>query len=933
MGRITDSKFRTLFLLVIMLAQVSCTDWFADEQQMMQKAAELLSARSMNAAAIELRNVLQANPGNAEARYLLAGIYEDYGDFATAEKEFRHAELAGWNPEQTRVGIARCYIGTGRFQVLLDALEPDAAWRPAARADLMALRAVSEAGLGSLTLAEQVLGRAIQLVPDTLQVMKAGVQLAMIAGRQDDARKLLELAMEKYPDNPELLLLHAGQLAASDQTDQAQAVYQQVIDQDPQNFMTAFGRNARLRLAQIQTISGDLDAAKRTIGPLLRRDPNDPFTNYLNGLIAYQQSEFQQAEQSLLKVLKLAPEHNPTRLLFGTVNYAEKNYEQAAYFLGKYIAAVPDNLVVRKLLARSYILLGRPEEASTVLQGVMSDDSTDSELLALVGISDLERGERVAGIAGLEKALKASPGDLALRTELARAYIDTGETGLAIHELQSMLAEGGQQQQQTATLLVLAHLRAGEFGEAISIVLNMLNKEPGNALTESLAGNVFASSGDRVEARKHLGKALEIEPGLPPAMLSLAQIEEIEGHLDAATELYQQLIDQNLDSALPMLAMARIAEKKNDRQGMLDWLEKALEHAPNDVKPRLFLAEFHLRNGEPEKARPLADKALEIAPKEPEVLVLMARVLLARQQYWPALEVLDKLLVIEPDSVVAHSLRGEAYMQLKHMDDARRELQIALDNEPGNVNTLVLLTRIEILDHNYKKSFQYSKRIQEAYPQLYLGYELNGDVAAASGKLGDAAQQYALAWDRLPSEELVIKRANIASLNNNHTAAASYLQKWLAGHPDAVRVQQFLGNTWQSMGKSALAIEQYEKVLQADPKNRVALNNLAVLYQTIDRVKAMQLAEQAWRLDPSDPGIQDTYGWLLVQHGQLERGRPLLDKAVAVLGNVPEVRYHHAVAVYRAGDREQGKALLQSLLSDEPEFEGRAEAQRLLKDM
>jgi tetratricopeptide (TPR) repeat protein len=247
--------------------------------------------------------------------------------------------------------------------------------------------------------------------------------------------------------------------------------------------------------------------------------------------------------------------------------------------------------------------------------------------------------------------------------------------------------------------------------------------------------------------------------------------------------------------------------------------------------------------------------------------------------------------------------------------------------------TATLLVRHEILDHNYKKSFQYSKRIQEAYPELYLGYELNGDAAAASGKLGDAAQQYALAWDRLPSEELAIKRANVASLNNNYTVAAGYLQEWLAGHPDAVRVQQFLGSTWQSMGKSALAIEQYEKVLQADPKNRVALNNIAVLYQTIDRVKAMQLAEQAWRLDPSDPGVQDTYGWLLVQHGQLERGRPLLDKAVAVLGNVPEVRYHHAVAVYRAGDREQGKALLQSLLSDQREFEGRAEAQRLLKDM
>lgn len=928
MNRIVQRKLGILLLLTLSL--MACSDWFVDEQRLMEKAKDYIDSRSINAAAIELRNVLQVNPDNAEARYLLAGINLTFGDFSTAEKEFGRAELAGWDPGQARAGIARCHIGMGRFQLLLDTLAPEETWGVAARADMMALRAVAEAGIGNLAQAEQTLEQARLLAPESLQVMKTRVQLAIVAGRQDDARQLLDVAMKTHSDNQELLLLDAGQRVTDDQSDAVRSAYQKVIALDPPDYVSAFGRNARLRLAQIQIMSRDLEAASQLIQPLFHRDPNDPFTNYLGGLIAFEQAQYQLAEEMLLKVLKLVPDHNPTRLLFGVVNFAEKNFEQAAYFLGKYIDAVPGNLIARKMLARSYILLGRAEEASTVLRDVVSDDTNDAELLTLVGRSDLERGERVAGIAGLEKALKASPGDLAIRSELARAYIESGDTGLAIHELQSMLTDGGERQ-QTETLLVLAHLRADEFAEAISLVLDMLGKDPDNAVIQTLAGSVFASSGDRSEARKHLNRALEIKPGLPPAILSLAQIEEMEGNLDQATILYEQLVEMKLNSALPMLALSRVAEQKNDREKMLSWLERALEYAPSDPKPRLFLAEYHLRNGTPGLAEPLIAVALETAPREPELLLMMGRILLARQQYQQALKTLDDLLAIEPDSVRGHTLRGEAYLQLNRTDDARSELQIALDNEPANVGALALLARLEISAQDYDKSVQYSKDIQQAYPELYLGYELNGDALAGNAKLADAARLYTLAWDRLPSEELAIKRADIASRGSNFTAAVGYLQEWIDGHPDAIRAREFLGSNLQKMGERALAITQYEQILQVEQKNLVALNNLAVLYQSADRVKALQLAERAWRLDSSNPGVQDTYGWLLVEEGQLERGRQLLEKALKVLGDVPEVRYHHAVAVYRSGDEARGKELLQALLEQHGNFDGSDDAAQLLK--
>jgi len=294
------------------------------------------------------------------------------------------------------------------------------------------------------------------------------------------------------------------------------------------------------------------------------------------------------------------------------------------------------------------------------------------------------------------------------------------------------------------------------------------------------------------------------------------------------------------------------------------------------------------------------------------------------------LQSLKELIAIEPDSVNGRTLLGEAYLQLDEIDNARRELQVALDNDPASVRVLAMLARLEIRSGAPVQALQYSKRIQQAYPELFLGYELAGDISMNGKDYAEAASQYDLAWERMNSAELVIKRAENAGRSGNPDAAIGYLQGWLTGHPDDIRVMQFLATTWQNMGQKALATGQYEKVLEADPNNEVALNNLAGLYPPAERIKALQMAERAWRVAPDNPGVQDTYGWLLVQEGQLERGLPMLEKAIKSLGTVPEVRYHHAAAVIRSGDSKRGRQLLESLLAEGVPFEGRNEAQRLL---
>ncbi|MDX2502920.1 MAG: hypothetical protein QNL62_00380 [Gammaproteobacteria bacterium] len=85
---------RHYFLAVSVLITTSCSQGMS-EQGMLENARDYLKLGELQAAAIELRNILQENSENAEARYLLGSISLIVGDIASAEKEFRRAALAG----------------------------------------------------------------------------------------------------------------------------------------------------------------------------------------------------------------------------------------------------------------------------------------------------------------------------------------------------------------------------------------------------------------------------------------------------------------------------------------------------------------------------------------------------------------------------------------------------------------------------------------------------------------------------------------------------------------------------------------------------------------------------------------------------------------------------------------------------------------------
>jgi predicted Zn-dependent protease len=103
---------------------------------------------------------------------------------------------------------------------------------------------------------------------------------------------------------------------------------------------------------------------------------------------------------------------------------------------------------------------------------------------------------------------------------------------------------------------------------------------------------------------------------------------------------------------------------------------------------------------------------------------------------------------------------------------------------------------------------------------------------------------------------------------------------------------------------------------------------LAWLYQQkSDLAKARALAERAAASAPRAAMIDDTLGWILLAQGESDKAIRYLSAANLSAPSNPDIQYHLAVALHRAGRQADAQATLENLLGSGVSFSDKAAAE------
>ena len=239
----------------------------------------------------------------------------------------------------------------------------------------------------------------------------------------------------------------------------------------------------------------------------------------------------------------------------------------------------------------------------------------------------------------------------------------------------------------------------------------------------------------------------------------------------------------------------------------------------------------------------------------------------------------------------------------------------------------------ELAQDRSVRALQVAREVQTDMPKATLGYVLEGDVLVAGKKYAQAAVLYEKAYTMRKSGLVATKLYDAWVEAGKPEQGEARIKGWLAEQPGDIATRRHLAYSRMQRGKYALAIEEYRLVLERQPKDAVALNNVAWALNKLKDPTALRYAQQAHELSPAAGGIADTLAQIMVEKGDVAGGLAVLQKAVAAAPSNREIRYHLAQALVKAGDKPKAISQLEIVIGSGPAFPQEAEALALLKQL
>ena len=881
------------------------------------------------AAIIELRNVLQQDPDNAEARFLLGNTYLETADFAFASIELQKAEALGYDPKKVLPDLAKSLFLQEKFKEALEASDRAKVAAGQHWPEILNVRAWAQLGMRDMPEAKESLKLAMTLRPDFADGMLTQARIAIAEGDVAAANALVDRALQLEPKNPDGWSLKGNLQRQAREPERARASYRKAIEINPH------GAAARLDLASLEIEAGRYDDAAQELEAARQIAPKNVAAVYLQALIEHRTGNNKAALQSVYRALEIAPKHTPSTLLGGIAELALGHPEQAEVFLRAAVSLSPQNAYARKVLATAQMGSRQFAQAAATLEPVVDQGAgaSDPALLRLAGEASMRSKQYAKATQYFERAVALDPRNAATRLSLGMSRMATGNTDRAIADLEAAatLDPGGSKADIT---LVMLNIKRKEFDQALRTIGKLEATQPDNALLYNLKGAAYLGKGDTGKARGLFELALKIDPAYFPAAANLASLDLRAGNTSAARRRYESVLEKDKNQVSAMLALAGLTAKtKGPEKEVLEWISRAKAAAPDSKAPVRAEIDHYRRSGQVETAVAIALEQKIRHPDDPDTLEVLARLLVSAGRTKEAAVVFADRAVLLPNSAEAQFELASAQVVAGDPGSAAYTLQKALRLKPRYPEAMALSVAVDLAQDRSVRALNTARAVQSDMPKSPLGYELEGDVLVATKKQAQAVAPYERAYALRKTGPMAIKLHAACTEAGKPDPCDTRLKQWLAEHPSDIGTRRYYADRAAQRGNFALAIEQYRLVLERDPNNAVVLNNAAWTMNKLKDPSAARYAERAYALKPGDGTVADTLGQILVESGDLNRGLEILQKGVADAPSHYELRFHLAQALAKSGDKPKAIEQLTILLGSGRKFPQEAEAIAMLHQL
>ena len=926
----TGSRSASWPLLLLALGLWPLPGCAPSGEQLLARAEKQLAAGEYRAAMIDLRNYLSRSPDDARARTQLSLAMLELGDLAGAETELAKATSLGAGRDETLIVECRLMVARGEFQKAIDDCTSPGTGASRA-AELAVVQGDALLGLKRYDDARASFESALQAQPQNLNALQGLAEAAFGAGGIRAARAVLAAAPEPMRARPRYWLTLGSLEMRASQLAEAEKAFETALARSSSDKDGADALAALAGLTEAQLRLNKLDAAKATSARLLEAAPQARIAKLLSAQVDVSAGDLVAAREQLEELVSANPDDLQARMLVGIVNLQQGNFGQAEMHFATVVARQPDNIRAQQLLLEARSRIQTPEATLETLRPALRKSQADPSLLAAASRLSLQSGNRDEALGYLAQAVD-SPGEKSpeAQLEIAAGYLAAGDFERAVELLEEM-PDSGANPQQRESLLIAALLSQGKTAEATARA-DALAAAGSNAAARSLAAATYAAAGQRDRARAEYQKILESDPDDTGTLLNLARLELQDRKADAAAQRLRTVLDKEPRNLAAQLGMAAVARMKGDTKEAGQWMSRvAADHA--DSQPAMLaVAQFHLGNRDFGQAVQAADAAARLAPGNAAALNVRGLAQLGAGESAAGIASLQEAVQKAPRAMGYRLNLGRALAMSRNFDAALEAFDGALAVDARSQSALYLAATTALQAGKIERAAGYVERLRRVTPDAPVAMRVEGDLAMAQKRYADAVGYYDKALTGGGDSLLVGARYRAGRLAGSKNPEKVLLD-WLARRPEDSTVRLLLAEHFEQTGDAGKAAREYEAVIERAPTNAVALNNLAVIRQGDDDPRALDLARRAYEAAPGSAPIQDTYGWLLVEKGEIDRGLELLRGAARAMPGSPEVQLHFGIALARKGLDAEAIPVLEKVVSGTAPTDLKAEARRELAQL
>lgn len=888
------------------------------------KARSLLKKGEVGAAIVELKNLLRANPKNAEARAELAMIYLRGNDGVSAEKEWRAALQNGYPFAKALDGLGLALLMQGQAPRLLKEFNAGK-YTAETKARVHLLRAQAHMSLTEVELAKQEVESARVAAPNLPGVYLASAHLLQLKGDLKGAASQIDAALKIEPENADALSMKGELVGAQGDPAGALAYFERALAKNKTDLRARVGRIASL-LAQQKS-----EVAEAHVDDLLKLAPMSPQGAYFKGLLLAQRGKRDEA----LAVLGRAPAAAalpPAQYLLAALHLGKGEVEQAQRYINTYVAKNPDEVRGQLLMVTLRLARGEVATALPKLEALKAKLPNDYATSLLLGNAYLSVGRYADAAAQFQSASAASPTAPEATIGLAQSLLGQGKADQSAKILQTLAADG-QGASRANALLILSLLQAKDYPGALKAVAAFQAKEPKNPSGPYLRAAINSARGDQAATRKDLLQALSLDAKFAAAELTLAQIDRAEGKREDAQKHYQSVLGHTPASIEAHVGLAMLAVDAGDKKSVIEWLRKAATANPTEVTPPLLIINHLLGDGRAAEALKEANDFVVRFPKNPLAYDALGLCQTVNRDSKGAIASFTKLVALSP-TVHANIKLAAAYRSAQRNDDARRTLEAALKLDPASIDTHRALIDLALAADGADAAVKKAQAAKAVIANKLDGDLVVADTLRAARKLPEAEAIYKATWKARPTAPLLGAYTQTLDAQGKFTQTRTTIQEYLKKNPKDGTARFLLVVNSINLGQYPGALSEGQALLKDRPKDVALLNNVAWLHdKTGNSPKAIELAEAALAQAPKSAEVNDTLGWLLVRNGKIARGLALLKVAHDLSPSTPDIAYHYAFALKMSGKPGDARGLVTLALKSSQPFADRKDAEKFVQTL